>query len=123
MKKLSLFTLGLLALACLSPSCLAQTNAVPARKFSPPNAIILQAPESPRAGLKPGLYATQPYAGIVLVPPTRVDERALVNPPPMVPSMRMITPELHFTPIAPRPNVDPGLFVEPASILGNARPR
>jgi hypothetical protein len=51
--------------------------------------------------LKPGIYKTEPFACIVLVPAAGLDEGMAVNPPGGEISMPTVKPELRFVPISP----------------------
>ena len=48
---------------------------------------------------KPGLYKTEPYAGIVIVPEAYLDDRALINPAQGELNMPVVQPELRFQPL------------------------
>ncbi len=53
-------------------------------------------------GLRPGVYRTEPYGCIVVVPGPHPDDRCLHNPGDGRFSMPIIRPELRFVPL-PQP--------------------
>jgi len=50
---------------------------------------------------KPGVYKTEPYAGIVIVPDKHPDDRAIVNVAQGDLGMPIIKPDLRFIPLKP----------------------
>jgi hypothetical protein len=50
----------------------------------------------------PGVYKTEPYACIVLVPSHHPDDAMAVNPTQKTAPMPVIKPELHFIPLKPK---------------------
>lgn len=50
----------------------------------------------------PGVYKTEPFACIVIVPDGHLDEHMLTRPAGPVPNMPMLKPELRFVPVKPR---------------------
>jgi hypothetical protein len=51
--------------------------------------------------LQPGIYETAPYSGLVLVPGSCGDERAIIVPSVQDFSMPMVEPDLRFIPRTP----------------------
>ena len=103
----------------LAPAIVAVSPAapVPAKKPEPSN-VKLFAPlgsMSKRPGntagivgnprelvqLKPGVYKTEPFACIVVVPGSQLDDAILIQPPAGDFPMRTVTPDLRFVPISP----------------------
>jgi hypothetical protein len=52
--------------------------------------------------LTPGVYMTEPYACIVVVPGHHLDDAIAVNPTQKTAPMPVIKPELHFIPLKPK---------------------
>jgi hypothetical protein len=48
--------------------------------------------------VKPGIYLSEPYACIVVVPGAQADDGALIPPPEQVPPMPVVRPELRWVP-------------------------
>jgi len=57
----------------------------------------------PQSDLEPGIYKTEPYACIVIVPAKHLDDEIAVGagtpPTDTAPAMPMVKPELHFIPL------------------------
>ncbi len=51
---------------------------------------------------KPGVYRTEPYACIVVVPGKHPDDRSVVKPGDPGPPMPVVRPELRFIPFRPK---------------------
>ena len=54
--------------------------------------------------VQPGLYKTEPYSCVVLVPGPQMDDRSIVNPGGGHSPMPTITPGLRFIPYRPGTN-------------------
>jgi hypothetical protein len=50
----------------------------------------------------PGVYKTEPYACIVIVPGEHPDDKCVIHPPEPVPNMPVVKPELRFIPVPPK---------------------
>jgi len=67
-----------------------------------------QVPQQPKRantatnGLAPGVYKTEPYTCIVIVPGEHPDDQSIMHPPETVPNMPMLKPDLRFVPVPPR---------------------
>src|SRR5207253_2234490 len=90
---------------------------VPAKKSEPPNlklfaplgslstqpgntAGVVGNPGEPLQ-LRPGVYKTEPFACIVVVPGSQLDDAILIQPPAGEFPMRTVTPDLRFIPVSP----------------------
>jgi hypothetical protein len=93
----------LLALAFPADLAVAQ---VIAPTNAPPRRLSLSARTTPtpqaQPALKAGIYLTVPYAGIVLVPATGIDDDFVINPGRPCFSMPVIPPDLQFVPRPPK---------------------
>ena len=52
--------------------------------------------------LAPGVYKTEPYACIVIVPGEHPDDRMAIHPPDQGSNMPMLKPDLNFVPVRPK---------------------
>jgi hypothetical protein len=85
-----------IALAALLTSGGAVAQTVSLAKPSPPLVQSLGAGwDQP---LKPGLYKTEPFSCLVLVPSAQADGRAIVKPKEPSPPMPVVKPDLRFIP-------------------------
>src|SRR5215471_6599865 len=50
----------------------------------------------------PGVYKTEPYACIVIVPGGHPDDQSVIHPPDPAPNMPVLKPELRFVPLRPK---------------------
>ena len=68
----------------------------------------LQGPQQPKQSntaqnsLAPGIYKTEPYTCIVIVPAEHPDDKSMIRPPETVPNMPVLKPDLHFVPVRPK---------------------
>ena len=68
----------------------------------------LQVPEQPKrlqtppSGLAPGIYETEPYTCIIIVPGEHPDDRMAIHPPDPAPNMPVLKPDLRFIPVQPK---------------------
>ena len=58
--------------------------------------------QTPPSGLAPGIYKTEPYTCIVIVPGEHPDDRMAIHPPDPAPNMPVLKPDLRFTPVQPK---------------------
>jgi hypothetical protein len=63
-------------------------------------AAIIGHPQAPVA-LEPGVYKTEPFACIVVVPEPQLDDALVIQPPAGRFSMRIVAPDLRFVPVNP----------------------
>lgn len=67
-----------------------------------------QVPQQPKGsntapnGLAPGVYKTEPYTCIVIVPGEHPDDRMAIHPPDPAPNMPVLKPDLRFIPVQPK---------------------
>jgi hypothetical protein len=73
------------------------------RAYTIPAPATGNLPLTNQATLAPGIYKTEPYACIVIVPGPHPDDRSLIQPP-STPSdpMPVIKPDLRFVPVRPK---------------------
>jgi hypothetical protein len=57
---------------------------------------------APPNGLAPGIYKTEPYTCIVIVPGEHPDDRMAIHPPDQGSNMPVLKPDLHFIPVQPK---------------------
>jgi len=79
------------------------TNAagsVPGRKFQlpQPQKDSKASPSLPA----PGVYKTEPYTCIVIVPAGHSDDKSVIHPPDPGPNMPVLKPDLRFVPLRPK---------------------
>ena len=67
-----------------------------------PPSVRLQAPAAPPA-IPAGVYKTEPYSCIVVVPGAHPDDRCIINPGGGDYSMPIVKPDLQFIPYRPGP--------------------
>jgi hypothetical protein len=65
-----------------------------------PQLLVLARTNSPSIALplKPGVYKTEPFSCLVIVPGAQADDQAIIGPSEPVPPMPMIKPDLRFVP-------------------------
>jgi len=74
----------------------------------PPAMPVLVLKASPSHPLKPGLYQSAPFSGLVLVPGPHPDDRAIIAPQETSSSMPAVKPELRLIPRAAIPSANNG---------------
>jgi hypothetical protein len=50
----------------------------------------------------PGVYSTEPYTCIVIVPVAHPDDQSVIHPPEPAPNMPVLKPDLRFVPLRPK---------------------
>ena len=50
----------------------------------------------------PGVYKTEPYTCIVIVPGASPDDKSVIHPAEPAPNMPVLTPDLRFVPLHPK---------------------
>jgi hypothetical protein len=84
-----------LVTALLAGGRAAAQSVSPARPTPP---VVLSLGAAWEQPLKPGLYKTEPFAGLVLVPNVQGDARAVVKPKEPSPPMPVVKPDLRIFP-------------------------